>query len=221
MKYPRTPYLPFSLTIDKGDRIYYDPQLKDFIGTEIVITEKLDGGNCCLSNCRVYARSHSEETKCKTFDLLKNKFNKVRHLVPINYDIYGENCYAIHSIKYNELSDVFFMFSILDRSNDMFKSWDCVIDTAKMLNFSVVPELFRGVVNNYDQLVSLVNSFMNKGSVFGSYDSNREGIVMRVTHEFKFVYFTEYVAKCVRENHVQTDMHWSKNWKKQNIKDVR
>lgn len=42
----------------------------------------------------------------------------------------------------------------------------------------------------------------------------REGIVMRITDSFPIIEFPRCVCKYVRANHVQTDEHWTKNWKK-------
>ena len=40
------------------------------------------------------------------------------------------------------------------------------------------------------------------------------GVTSRVTKTFEDKYFPYYVCKWVRPNHVQTDEHWTKNWKK-------
>ena len=36
---------------------------------------------------------------------------------------------------------------------------------------------------------------------------------MRITDSFALDYFPHYVCKYVRANHVQTNEHWTKNWK--------
>ena len=46
------------------------------------------------------------------------------------------------------------------------------------------------------------------------YGDTREGVVIRVTKTFEDKYFPYYVCKWVRPNHVQTDEHWTKHWKK-------
>lgn len=37
---------------------------------------------------------------------------------------------------------------------------------------------------------------------------------MRIADEFYTEDFPKYVCKFVRANHVQTDEHWTKNWRK-------
>jgi hypothetical protein len=46
----------------------------------------------------------------------------------------------------------------------------------------------------------------------------REGIVVRSAGLFHNDDFVENVAKWVRKDHVQTDVHWSRNWIKSKIK---
>jgi len=42
----------------------------------------------------------------------------------------------------------------------------------------------------------------------------KEGVVIRKVGGFDNDQFPKNVAKLVRENHVQTDQHWTRNWKK-------
>ena len=37
----------------------------------VVVTEKLDGGNCMICNGKVYARSHGQEAKHESFSRVK------------------------------------------------------------------------------------------------------------------------------------------------------
>jgi hypothetical protein len=46
------------------------------------------------------------------------------------------------------------------------------------------------------------------------YGDTREGVVIRNAGEFPVDEFSNNVCKWVRPNHVQTDEHWTKNWKK-------
>lgn len=211
-KYPRTPYLPFSPNIEKENGIC---DLSNFINKDIVITEKLDGGNTCLQDGKVYARSHSSPTSCPSFDLIKREYSKISWtLENTKVAIYGENCYAIHSIKYKELPDVFFVFTILNTKVDKFYSWNKITEQCNILGLSMVPVLFKGTFNNTSELKRYILNEMNKESVFGG---DREGVVIRNSDSFLFDNLRNNVAKCVRKDHVQTNDHWSKNWKKQNI----
>lgn len=72
-------------------------------------------------------------------------------------------------------------------------------------------ELWRGIIYDEKELENLINKFINMPSIYGIY---REGVVVRITDSFKIEDFSKYVCKYVRPNHVQTDEHWTKNWKK-------
>ena len=41
-KYPSTPYWPWSPTVGRGDAVHPNPER--FVGSTVVVTEKLDGG---------------------------------------------------------------------------------------------------------------------------------------------------------------------------------
>ena len=47
-----------------------------------------------------------------------------------------------------------------------------------------------------------------------------EGYVVRNIEAFHISDFARNVAKCVRENHVQTDEHWTKNWQPNKLRKI-
>ena len=57
----------------------------------------------------------------------------------------------------------------------------------------------------------LVEKFVNEPELYGV---QREGVVIRLRNQFIGNDFSHYVCKWVRKDHVQTDDHWTKNWKK-------
>ena len=52
---------------------------------------------------------------------------------------------------------------------------------------------------------------MKNGSKYGD---TIEGVVVRNIESFPLDDFSKNVVKYVRKNHVQTDEHWKKNWKR-------
>ena len=56
-KYPRTPYWPKSPTQGRPSERHESPEV--FVGPEVVVTEKLDGGNTMIHRGEVYARTVS------------------------------------------------------------------------------------------------------------------------------------------------------------------
>ena len=214
MKYPRTYHLPFSPGATKDDKKLQGDWFNNYAGKEIVITEKLDGENIHMSRTDCYARSDGAPTRSpwsrNIWDTKEGLYWKVRPLIfGSDETIYGENLYGEHSIHYDKLTDYFYIFAI--NNGKEWYSWDDVKLIAKWLEIPTVPELWRGVINTEAELKALVERFVKEPSLFGSV---REGVVVRLAGSFLIDDFKDCVCKWVRPNHVQTDVHWTKTWKK-------
>lgn len=211
-KYPRTYHFQFSPEIKDDDKVISFKDLGNFLDEEIIITEKLDGGNTTLKPfIGVFARSHSTPTSCETFDYIKNvHFFPKQHLMNETYEYCGENLFAIHSIEYENLKDYFYLFNIYNEEKEKWLNWDEVEKEAQKLNFKIVPLVFRGKIDNLSWLNKFLDEEIKKPSFLGG---KREGFVVRVNTEVSNEDFNKFIAKYVRKGHVQTDEHWSKNWK--------
>ena len=214
-KYPRTyhvPWSPGSTSDDKKlDALWFYSD--DWAGSEIVITEKMDGEGVCFTNYDVFARSHSAPTRSPWSRNLWDNDGllwKIKDSISENEYVYGENLFGEHSIHYDKLPAYFFMFAF--RSGHFWYNWDTVVEMAEILGVPTVPVLWRGTIDNEVQLRNLVNKFMSEPSTFGI---EKEGCVIRKANAFTDEQgFEKNVCKYVRANHVQTDEHWTKNWKK-------
>lgn len=215
MKYPRTYHLPYSPGATNDDKKLQDNWFDYFNGKEIVITEKLDGENTAFTSQDVYARSHSAPTRSpwsrNLWDTYNGLYWKIKPLLQDNEIIFGENLYGEHSIKYNKLPSYWFMFAQYDENSKCWASWDSVKYWAEMLETPTVPELWRGRIETEKQLEDLVTRLANQPSLFGE---SKEGVVIRITDAFSEKEFSHNVCKWVRPNHIQTDEHWTRNWKK-------
>jgi len=185
---------------------------------DIIITEKLDGGNACLKNGNVYARTHSVSTEHASFSQLKqiNDFliNVKEHSDLSSLDIFGENMQAIHSIEYINLKSPFYIFNIKNNENNFWLSYKGIEMISKSLNLPLVPEVYRGSFDSIRDLQDFLDKEIEKESFLGG---PREGFVVRPLESFSDDMFSTHVAKYVRKGHVQTDEHWSKNWKESKI----
>ena len=214
MKYPRTYHVPFSPGATRDDKKLKDGWFEYYRGKEIVLTEKLDGENSCLCKKGVFARSHAAETRSPwSINLWGDNgiYWKINRYIDNDLYVFGENLYGIHSIEYNRLKDYFHMFAGYSENTDEWWSWDDVNLMGEIFGLPVVPELWRGKIQTEDELRKLIDKFMGEPSTYGT---EKEGIVIRLTDGFKSGDFTNYVCKYVRANHVQTDEHWTRNWKK-------
>lgn len=209
-KYNRTYHLPFSPGATDDDRISNDSS--NLIGKKIVITEKLDGENCGHNNKGVFARSHAEFTKSPWAKEVRQINELIRRDLSEGVFLFGENMEGIHSIEYSGLTSYFYIFGV--RDNDTWLSWEEVIEYSIVLELPTVPVLFTGVINSYDELKTMVENFASGESRLGG---KIEGVVVRNYESFKDSDFETNINKWVRKGHVQTDEHWTRNWKKAKI----
>ena len=211
-KYNRTPHLPFSPGGTSDDRRL--ASVEGFLHTEIVLTEKMDGSNVCLQADGCFARSHASPPVHPSFDAFKAFHSTVKRLIPADYQIFGEWCFAKHSIWYNALPHHFLAFGVRDLTRDLWLSWDEVTMWAEELGVPTVPVLARESGFNREwKIRDLVEGHvriptrMDVITPSGKY-GEREGGVLRKACSFKNAEFGKSVAKWVRKDHVQTDEHW-------------
>jgi ATP-dependent RNA circularization protein (DNA/RNA ligase family) len=209
-KYPRTYHFTFSPEIHSDDKIHQNQRI--FLNKELIITEKLDGGNTSLKNGKVFARSVSGPASHPSFSMVK-KFHGYKSNF-FQEVVYGENLEGMHSIEYTSLNDCFYVFGVLSSENTWF-SYDEMINFCEKYNFKSVPLIYRGTFSSLKDLQAFLDKEILKESRFGG---EREGFVVRLAESFSFNNFSKYVVKYVRKGHVQTDKHWTKNWKRANIK---
>lgn len=191
IKYSRTFHLPWS-NASSDDKTLSD--VLHFEGKEIVVTEKYDGENCTLYNDYLHARSinnnpHPSRAWVKKFHA------EIQSEIPPGWRICGENLFAKHSIRYDDLESYFLCFSIWNDKN-ICLDWDETKEWAELIGIQTVRELYRGVWD--EKLIKNIQL-----------DTKRqEGYVVRLAGEFSYRAFTNSVAKFVRKDHVTTDSHW-------------
>lgn len=204
-KYGRTYHFPWSPGVGSDDKII--ESLDQFLGKEVVITEKLDGSNSCLVPEDVFARSHATGARHISFSRLKAKHQEIAHLLKSEEMVFGENCMAVHSIVYDLLPSFFFMFGLYNKETKTWGSWDEVKKRAEELDLLTVPELGVYTFKNLKEMQKTVEEICKEKSIYGG---SREGVVMRLRSSFHDDEFSKSLVKNVRANHVQTD-HWTKS----------
>ncbi len=211
-KYPRTPHLPWS-NADGTDRMMEN--VGPLINAELVMTEKLDGSNVAMTRDACFARSHSGPPQHPTFDGFKQIWNERRWYIPEGVTVFGEWCYAVHSITYDEMPYPGpYVFGIRDERHNYWWSWASTVELARqVLELPNTPVLHKWRSESRRTLQNIASG-ANLQSVFGG---PCEGIVVRHQLGFKTYDFSRRVAKWVRPNHVQTDLHWTKRWQVQNF----
>ena len=206
VKYPSTPYWPWSPAIGRDDDVHPNPGR--FVGESVVVTEKLDGGNTLLHAGKVYARSVSVPSDGKWMAMVK-KHHAWKVNEPDVY-LYGEDIYGVHSIAYEPVAEdeTFHAFALRD-SDGVFAAFAEVEAYAKHREIPVVPVLFRGCFRSVAEIRRFVDHAHDELSVLGG---KREGLVLRLARQFQAAEFHDNVCKSVRVGHVQSDEHWTRKW---------
>lgn len=207
-KYPSTPHWPWSEKVHRNDSYHINPE--HFVGKEVVITEKIDGGNTCLWDGQAYARSTSTPSAAGWFAMVK-KHHAWKTAGEKTFFFYGEDIYGVHSIEYDAIpeDETFRVFAVRGY-DDYFLNWDAVVGLSDKYNLPVAPVSFRGTFSSVDDVTAWFKQNRPLPSFMGP---EREGFVMRVVEHFPADQFATNVCKYVRKDHVQTDEHWTRNWK--------
>ena len=207
-KYPRTPYWPYSPTIGRGDTVHPDPER--FVGRPVVVSEKLDGANVLIHRGKVYGRSIAAEAANKWMAMVK-KYHAWKITEPDLY-LYGEDIYGVHSIEYGAVreNETFHAFALRDSVGD-FRSMATLERFAMERDIPVVPVVYEGAFASIAEMRGFIHDEHSKPSALGG---EREGVVVRIAEGFSSAEFARNVCKSVRKDHVQTDQHWTRNWRR-------
>lgn len=194
VKYPRTYHLPWSMGQTKDDRQLTDCRM--FEDRYVVVTTKLDGENTSMYCNACHARSLDSRNH-PSRDYVKNLWSRIAHDIPKGWRICGENMFAVHSIRYSDLEDYFFGFSIWDEKN-ICLPWEDTIEWFEILGIKPVKVLYSGMFDE-KAIRELWSDDMWEHS---------EGYVVRNADSFTYGGFRQNVAKFVRAGHVNTVKHW-------------
>ena len=197
VKYPRTPYVHWSPGLSDDSLLLVDPDEMFTRQQRVIITEKMDGENTTMYSDYIHARSldsgyHASRTWVKNF------WSQIAHNFPGPGErISGENMYAKHSIKYENLPSYFLGFSMWNQ--DGCYDWDNTMEWFSLIGITPVPVLFDGKwYAAKDKLESIEAEI----------GVTKEGYVIRAANSFLLKDFQKNVAKYVRKDHIQTTSHW-------------
>ena len=205
-KYPKTYHFNWSKPDPHGNDRVHDT-CDHFIGKQVVITTKLDGENTSLYKDKIHARSiDSGDHPSRAW--VKKLHGDIRHLIPEQLRICGENLQAKHAIYYENLPTYFFVFGVYDNDRNICLSWDDTKIWCALLGLKPVPVLYEGV---WDEERAKA-CYTGRTIIDGVDTGPQEGYVVRITDSFRYEDFTYSVSKFVRQGHVPGDTeHWTKN----------
>jgi hypothetical protein len=192
-KFPRTFHLPDSPGATDDDRIL--PDLSGLTG-ELVVTEKMDGGNVTFTRHAMYARSVDSGTQA--WDrACKAVWAGVAHDIPPDWRVSGESMWARRSVGYDGLAGIYLVFGLWDAGHTLL-GWDDTVEWAGLLGLPLVPLLYRG-----GDLAAARSAWGRQRD-----EDHSEGFVVRVAGPIPEAEFGRRVGKWVRAGHVRTDATW-------------
>jgi len=219
LKFPHTPHLAWLAGGQpRGDKVLSPDDAAQFLKGEIVVEEKVDGANVgfSLADGAVTAQSRGEYLRPRAhpqfsalWPWLTRRQQALADALGDNLMVFGEWCYAVHSVRYQSLPDWFLGFDVYDRSTGRFWSVARRNDLLGRLGLYTVPELSRGhyTVDALRALISREHSRLGLGAIEGLYlrrDSNGwlEQRAKLVRPEFAQAIGEHWSDRPIERNHV-------------------
>ncbi len=188
--YPRIPHLPHNPNVGVGDIIASNDTTKIiWTSNNVSIQEKLDGANLAITFedghpiLRNRDKFLSKATIKKTSAKQQFKYawnwvyeNKAKFLQANDYSFYGEWVWAAHGIHYDNITDWYYVYDVLDKNKKLFLDTKEAQKITEDIGLNFIKPVFYGAVKGYEELVSLAEektSFATNGQ--------REGIVVKVS----------------------------------------
>ncbi len=193
-KYGRTFHLPQSPGATSDDKILQDTSAL-LAEAQVVITEKMDGENTTIHAGGCHPRSPDARYH-PSRDWMKAFAAGISPVLAEGERIVGEYLYARHAIAYPALPSYFLGFAwIVD---GVIQPWEETLARFGGLGIASVPVLYRGPPS--EQVI--------QGTISALDLETQEGFVIRAARGFGEADMQTLLAKYVRADHVQTEVHW-------------
>ena len=155
-RFPHTPHVAWlGEGRPRDDKVLPSNEVGALLAGEVIVEEKVDGANLGFSvgddgvlrgqNRGSFLALDAPEGQWKP---LKRWLSTRRHALidalGANLMLFGEWCYAVHSVRYSQLPDWFLAFDVYDRATGAFWSVDRRNERTAALDIVTVPELSRG-----------------------------------------------------------------------------
>ncbi len=209
-KFPSTPHLVTLGEVDiRGDKVMSEPEREIFLQHDLLIEEKVDGANLGISfdvegdiraqNRGAYLHLPGSGQWKKLGEWLVPRIDELFERLTNRYILFGEWCYAKHSVFYSRLPDWFLGFDIYDKQSNLFLSSGRRADFFTQMQIAQVPTIARGSFNLLD--LKKLLSYSNLS------DQLVEGLYLRFDNDD----FLAQRAKLVRPAFIQAvEQHWSR-----------
>lgn len=220
-KFPSTPHLATLEGVEvRGDKVLSEAERSDFLRLELVVEEKVDGanlgisfdsdGNLLLQNRGSYLTLPYTGQWKRLDQWLNPKISTIFEAITDRHILFGEWCYAQHSVFYNRLPDWFLGFDLYDKQTEKFLSADRRDQLFKQMIIHRVPQLGHGAYSFSEVEQLLAQSRIS--------DELSEGLYFRIDQNGWLL----KRAKLVRASFIQSvEEHWSRSAIKPNRLDSK
>jgi len=210
-KFPHTPHLLWlGDELPRSDKVLAPEEAAEFLSGEILVEEKVDGGSIGLSldpqgniraqNRGTYLGHRSHHQFDPLWPWIDTHRIALRNGLAPDLILFGEWCYAQHSIHYDRLPDWFLAFDVYDRNVGEFWCVSRRNELVDSLGLERVPALTEGAFA-LPQLVGLLGeSKLTSGPMEGIYLRREEGGRLIARAKIVRAEFTQNICE-----------HWSKN----------
>ena len=208
-KFPPTPHLALLDGVEvRGDKVMSDSERTRFLHHELVVEEKVDGANLGISfdsdgniraqNRGAYLHLPSSGPWKKLANWLVPRTEDLFEHLTDRYILFGEWCYARHSVFYDRLPDWFLGFDVYDKKAGHFLSCSRRDTLLKAMSIYQVPMIDRGSFALPDLSTLLLQSAFSPNPA--------EGLYLRFDQDNWLL----QRAKMVRPAFIQAvERHWS------------
>ncbi|WP_404370002.1 RNA ligase family protein [Corallococcus coralloides] len=208
-KFPHTPHLAWlSARPVRHDKVLSPPEAREFLDGEVLIEEKVDGANLGISvgpegelraqNRGAYLGPRAAPQFQPLWPWLETRRQQLVETLGQHLMLFGEWCFAVHSVHYDALPDWFLAFDVYDKRAGRFWSSSRRDALVASLGLAAVPTVARGRLTA-DEVVNLLGpSSLTQAPMEGVYLRRDEGDFLLAR------------AKVVRPEFVQAiEEHWS------------
>jgi ATP-dependent RNA circularization protein (DNA/RNA ligase family) len=210
-KFPRTPHLLWLSSRNvRDDKIMTPLEAETFLSKPIVVEEKVDGANVGLSfdefnklqvqNRGTFLKAPFTGQWQRLSSWVSDHEVLLREKLPTGMILFGEWCYAKHSIAYSRLPDWFLGFDVFDRLQNQF--WSARRRDALLVEMGIVP-IHRIAEGQF--AISQLLQMLETQSAY--YNGPVEGLYLRREDDDQLL----MRAKIVRSEFTQNiGKHWSR-----------
>lgn len=220
-KYPSTPHLIWLAAAKaRNDKVLSPVEADRFLQNNIQVEEKVDGANIGISfdsdgalqiqNRGDYIKEDTKGQFRKLWSWIKDREDRLFDLLDQRFILFGEWCWAKHSINYTDLPDWFLAFDLFDKASHCFWPRQKRITLFNALNLASVPLIAEGLFTKNELLKLLGKSRF--------YDGPMEGVYCRVDDGDQVINRAKIVASHFTQS---IHDHWTKQPFVRNQVDAR